>query len=115
MSATTQNPLDVDVTTPASALPAAEPVNTADSSSSACSDTGQLQHGSSSSSSSRQFEALLSRTTAPDGNLTFEQGDVIDVLSDGPGEGWLTGSCGGRSGIFPANCKRMHARFLLLL
>ena len=63
----------------------------------------------------RQFEAMLSRTTAPDGNLTFEQGDVIDVLSDGPGEGWLTGSCGGRSGIFPANCKRMHARFLLLL
>merc|ERR1712096_417819 len=54
----------------------------------------------------RQVEALLSRSAAAEGNLTFETGEIIDVLSDEPGEGWLTGTCGGRSGIFPANCKR---------
>ena len=54
----------------------------------------------------RQVEALLSRSAAADGNLTFATGEIIDVLSDEPGEGWLTGTCGGRSGIFPANCKR---------
>eukprot|EP01045_Picozoa_sp_COSAG04_P021423 COSAG04_NODE_2302_length_4363_cov_4.173465_4_plen_401_part_00 len=54
----------------------------------------------------RQVEALLSRSAAADGNLTFATGEIIDVLSDEPGEGWLTGTCGGRSGIFPANCKK---------
>ena len=91
-----------------------QPVSTADASGQqALTVTGTLV-GADTTGPRRQFEAMLSRTTAPDGNLTFEQGDDIDVLSDGPGEGWLTGSCGGRSGIFPANCKRMHAFCFLL-
>lgn len=55
----------------------------------------------------RQVEALLTRLAAGDGNLTFERGEIIDVVSDEPGDGWRTGVCGGRSGVFPANCKRI--------
>ena len=110
----TDNPMASAVATAEPVRPI-QPVSTADASGQpALTVTGTLV-GADTTGPRRQFEAMLSRTTAPDGNLTFEQGDVIDVLSDGPGEGWLTGSCGGRSGIFPANCKRMHARFLLLL
>ena len=113
----TDNPMASAVATAEPVRPI-QPVSTADASGQpALTVTGTLVGADTADTTGprRQFEAMLSRTTAPDGNLTFEQGDVIDVLSDGPGEGWLTGSCGGRSGIFPANCKRMHARFLLLL
>ena len=40
---------------------------------------------------------------ASTGDLVFGQGDLIVVVSDAPGQGWMTGSIDGRVGIFPSN------------
>ena len=40
---------------------------------------------------------------ASPGDLTFNPDDVIELVSDEPGQGWRTGVLGGRQGIFPAN------------
>ena len=42
-------------------------------------------------------------TGASPTDLHFERGDVIEAVSDGPGEGWLTGTLAGKRGTFPAN------------
>ena len=48
--------------------------------------------------------ALFSYEREEDGDLPFEAGASITVLSqDAPGSGWWTGECGGASGTFPAN------------
>ena len=59
---------------------------------------------------SRTMKALFpwnEETGASPGDLYFAAGDVIEVLNDGPGEGWLTGRLasnpGGMQGIFPEN------------
>ena len=36
-------------------------------------------------------------------DMVFQEGDVITVASEEPGEGWWTGSVAGVAGIFPSN------------
>eukprot|EP00727_Mastigamoeba_balamuthi_P005781 m51a1_g1822 putative actin cortical patch component lsb4 (320) ;mRNA; r:503096-504355 len=51
----------------------------------------------------RTCKALYQCTAERPGDLEFERGDVITVVSDAPGSGWMTGRIGDREGIFPAN------------
>jgi hypothetical protein len=52
---------------------------------------------------------VYSYASSEDGDLTFNEGDVISVTqADGD---WWTGTCGSKSGIFPANfVKKMETQ-----
>ena len=39
----------------------------------------------------------------PATDLSFQEGDLITNIKDTQSDNWKTGSCGGRSGLFPAN------------
>jgi len=53
-----------------------------------------------------RYVALYTYTSDEAGDLTFNEGDVIDVVkTDGD---WWTGSIGLRSGIFPGNFVRKY-------
>ena len=48
------------------------------------------------------FEWNEATGASPD-DLVLAAGAVVEVISDEPGHGWLTGAHGGKQGIFPAN------------
>ena len=48
------------------------------------------------------FEWNEATGASPD-DLVLAAGVVVEVISDEPGHGWLTGAHGGKQGIFPAN------------
>lgn len=51
-----------------------------------------------------RVRALYDYEATQDGDLSFRAGDII--VTDGgafSGDGWVSGECDGRTGIFPAN------------
>ena len=38
-----------------------------------------------------------------DGDLAFSAGDMLELVSEEPGDGWITGRLGTRVGILPSN------------
>jgi len=38
-----------------------------------------------------------------EGDLAFKKGDMIELVSEEPGSGWLTGKINGNVGILPEN------------
>lgn len=50
---------------------------------------------------SSEYIAMYTYESSEQGDLTFQQGDVITVLKK---EGdWWTGTVGGKTGVFPSN------------
>jgi len=47
--------------------------------------------------------ALYSYDGQQDGDLPFYEGDYIELTAEDDGSGWMSGTCNGRSGVFPSS------------
>ena len=49
------------------------------------------------------MRALYDCAADEDGDLAFRAGDMLELVSEEPGNGWVTGRLGARVGILPSN------------
>jgi len=51
----------------------------------------------------KMLRAKFDCTPDQDGDLAFKEGDMIELVSEEPGDGWVTGRLNGQQGIVPSN------------
>jgi len=106
----TSKPVSSSSTTTTASKSTSSTTTTAQKSTSSSTKTAQKQASSTTApetkpekSSKKQLRAKFDCSPDQEGDLGFKEGDIIDLISEEPGDGWVTGRLGDKEGILPLN------------